>query len=364
MAFIKNNEDKISAPFQAKIDKALVNLDRMTQSPYEVELNNYRYYFSNSDRVSNYTIAEGSCSAWEGYMISGVSIPEYAALSEHFDDRNGTQSYWVGDSECAEIVAGALVQTAPCESRKQYICKKAIGGGSSPVLIIILLLVIVVGLGGAAFYIKKEKDNKLSHDVHEGEDATVDADLNLLAPPKIAFGNSASDIDSVQEKAEDEFKDILPLVVPVDFAKVDVEVAKYVDIKAEKQCSGWDKKESSSGSTLKLDGDYETINVSLEECKMKMNSNQRPVRAPMLTIAAVIHREIGVINKQLSEVKEHLDKQTAMQGLAGVQKVKMIRRNIDEINTNIEKVAEYVAQLKHKCTGRRRKRDSMLSTKK
>jgi hypothetical protein len=74
----------------------------------------------------------------------------------------------------------------------------------------------------------------LSHDVHEGEDATVDADLNLLAPPKIAFGNSASDIDSVQEKAEDEFKDILPLVVPVDFAKVDVEVAKYVDIKAEK----------------------------------------------------------------------------------------------------------------------------------
>jgi hypothetical protein len=32
----------------------------------------------------------------------------------------------------------------------------------------------------------------------------------------------------------------------------------------------------------------------------------------MLTIAAVIHREIGVINKQLSEVKEHLDKQTAM----------------------------------------------------
>jgi hypothetical protein len=52
-------------------------------------------------------------------------------------------------------VAGALVQTAPCESRKQYICKKAIGGGSSPLLIIILLLAIVVGLGGAAFYVKK-----------------------------------------------------------------------------------------------------------------------------------------------------------------------------------------------------------------
>lgn len=111
----------------------------------------------------------------------------------------------------------------------------------------------------------------MAQDVETEKDATIDNEL--LAPPKIAFGNSASDIDSVQEQAEDEFKDIKPLEVPVDFAKIDQVVAKYVDTKAGKQCSGWDKKESSSGTTLKLDGDFETINVSLEECKTKMNSN-------------------------------------------------------------------------------------------
>ena len=116
-----------------------------------MELAGYRYYFSNSDRVADFTTAKQSCLAWQGYLIYGVTISEYAQLSEHFDQTKDP-SYWTSDGECTELVMGALVQPAPCDTKKQYICKKSAdgAGGSSgiivSILIVILVAVVILGL--------------------------------------------------------------------------------------------------------------------------------------------------------------------------------------------------------------------------